>query len=155
MQVLNPEYRAFIQASFEGAPFIAGNAIRLDDCGPGWCASSVVLEQRHLQQNGVAHGGLIATLADHTLGGAAGTLIAPGAHGLTAELKVSLLRPGKGEKLECRAQVIKPGRALSFVEAEVYAVAGSERTLVAKASATMAVIAGKSASKGANRGADQ
>jgi len=145
MQVLNPEYRAFVEAGFAHAPFIAGNAIRLDDCGPGWCASSVVLEPRHMQQNGVAHGGLIATLADHTLGGAAATLVAAGSYGLTAELKVSLLRPGRGERLECRAQVIKPGRAISFVEAEVFAVSGGKRELVAKASATMAVITGNNA----------
>jgi uncharacterized protein (TIGR00369 family) len=143
MQTLNPEYRAFIEAGFDYAPFVSSNAIRLEDCGPGWCASSLVLETRHTQQNGVAHGGLLATIADHTAGGAAATLLAPGSYALTAELKVSMLRAARGEKLECRAQVIKPGRALSFVEAEVYAIEGERRELVAKASATMAVIAGK------------
>jgi len=143
MQAPNPEYRAFIEAGFANAPFVSGNAIRLEDCGPGWCASSLVLEAHHTQQNGVAHGGLLATIADHTAGGAAATLLAPGSYALTAELKVSMLRAAKGEKLECRAQVIKPGRTLSFVEAEVYAIEGGRRELVAKASATMAVIAGK------------
>jgi len=143
MQTLNPEYREFIQAGFAKAPFIAGNAIVLEDCGPGWCVSSVTLEPRHHQQNGVAHGGLLATIADHTAGGAAATLYPQGSYGLTAELKVSMLRMAKGERLECRAQVLKPGRALSFVEAEVYVVNGDARELVAKASATMAVIAGK------------
>jgi acyl-coenzyme A thioesterase PaaI-like protein len=54
-----------------------------------------------------------------------------------------MLRAAKGERLECRAQVIKPGRSISFSEAEVYAVDGDHRELVAKASATMAVIAGR------------
>jgi acyl-coenzyme A thioesterase PaaI-like protein len=35
--------------------------------------------------------------------------------------------------------VLKPGRQVSFTEAEVYAVAGGERRLVAKDSGTMAV----------------
>jgi len=143
MQTLNPEYRSFIEAGFANAPFVSGNAIRLEDCGPGWCASSLVLEARHTQQNGVAHGGLLATIADHTAGGAAASLLAPGSYALTAELKVSMLRAARGKKLECRAQVIKPGRALSFVEAEVYVIEGERRDLVAKASATMAVMPGK------------
>ena len=46
----------------------------------------------------------------------------------------------KGERLVCEATVLRPGRMVSFTEAEVYAEsAGSERFLVMKASATMAV----------------
>ena len=143
MDAPNPEYRQFIAAAFAAAPFVSGNAIRLADCGPGWCASTVELEPRHLQQTGVAHGGLLATIADHTAGGAAATLLETGACVLTAELKVSMLRAARGTRLECRASVIKPGRTLSFVEAEVYAVDDGRRELVAKASATMAVIAAR------------
>jgi uncharacterized protein (TIGR00369 family) len=143
VEARNPDYREFVEAGFAKAPFVSANAITLDDCGPGWCASQVVLEPRHLQQFGVAHGGLIATLADHTAGGAAATLIDAGSAAMTAELKVSMLRPAKGARLECRAEVLKAGRAISFVEAEVYAVEGERRELVAKASATMAVVAGK------------
>ena len=143
MDAANPEYRRFIEDGFAGAPFVRENAIRLVDCGPGWCTSVVELEPRHLQQGGVAHGGLLATIADHTAGGAAATLVPAGSRTLTAELKVSMLRAAKGQRLECRAEVIKPGRAISFVEAEVHAVNGEHRELVAKASATMAVMAGK------------
>jgi len=60
---------------------------------------------------------------------------------LTAELKVSLLRAGKGERLVCEASVLKAGRTLSFTEAEVYAESQGQRTLVMKASATMALVA--------------
>jgi uncharacterized protein (TIGR00369 family) len=143
MQARNPDWRKFIEAGFADAAFVRDNGIELTDCGPGWCASALVLQARHLQQNGVAHGGLLATMADHTAGGAAATLLEPGSHAMTAELKLSMLRPARGARLECRAQVLKAGRALSFVEAEVYAVDGERRELVAKASATMAVVAGK------------
>ena len=63
---------------------------------------------------------------------------------ITAELKVSCLRPGKGERLVCEAHVIKAGRGLSFTEAEVYAETAGQRTLVMKASATMAMVVAKS-----------
>jgi acyl-coenzyme A thioesterase PaaI-like protein len=58
---------------------------------------------------------------------------------LTAEFKVSLLRAARGQALECVGIVVKPGRQVSFTEAEVFALDGDARTLVAKASATMAV----------------
>jgi acyl-coenzyme A thioesterase PaaI-like protein len=41
----------------------------------------------------------------------------------------------------CEARVLKAGRMLSFTEAEVFAEAEGQRTLVLKASATMAVTA--------------
>jgi uncharacterized protein (TIGR00369 family) len=143
VQARNPDYRRLIEDGFALAPFVRDNAIALADCGPGWCASTMTLEARHLQQHGAAHGGLIATIADHTAGGAAATLVEAGSHTMTAELKVSMLRPARGARLECRAQVLKAGRTISFVEAEVFAIEDGRRELVAQASATMAVIAGK------------
>jgi acyl-coenzyme A thioesterase PaaI-like protein len=74
--------------------------------------------------------------------GVAAQLLAPeGCVIVTAELKTSVLRPGRGQRLECEARVLKAGRMLSFTEAEVHAVDGDRRTLVMKASATMAVTA--------------
>jgi uncharacterized protein (TIGR00369 family) len=107
--------------------------------GEGTVSTELKLANRHLQHTGQAHAGVMASLADHSMGAAAQT-VAPAGHWiLTAELKTSLLRPGRGERLECEARVIKAGRMLSFTEAEVYAVSGEQRTLVMKASATMAV----------------
>ena len=71
---------------------------------------------------------------------AAATLIARDEIVLSVELKISLLRAARGEKLVGRATVLKPGRRFSAVEAEVWCVVGDKRTLVAKASATMAVL---------------
>jgi uncharacterized protein (TIGR00369 family) len=92
-----------------------------------------------MQHTGQAHAGVVATMADHTMGAAAQTLARAGQWDMTAELKTSVLRPARGERLVCEGHVIKAGRNISFTEAEVYAEAGGERTLVAKASATMAL----------------
>jgi acyl-coenzyme A thioesterase PaaI-like protein len=86
----------------------------------------------------------MASMVDHTMGTAAQTLAPDDRWVITAELKTSLLRPGKGVKLVCEAVVIKPGRTLSFTEGEVFAIdAQGQRTLVMKASATMALVAKK------------
>ena len=76
-------------------------------------------------------------MADHTMGAAAQSMTDQLI--LTAEFKLSLLRGARGQHLECVGSVLKPGRLVMFTEAEVFVLDGSARTLVAKASATMAV----------------
>ncbi|MET4075561.1 PaaI family thioesterase [Hymenobacter sp. UYCo722] len=103
---------------------------------PGRVEAELALEQQHQQQRGFAHGGLVATMADLVAGFAAVTLL-PDNHGLvTADLRVSYLHPGVGQRLRAIGWVLKPGRRLHFCEAEVWC----DERLIAKASATMAVI---------------
>jgi uncharacterized protein (TIGR00369 family) len=141
VETKNPNYRVKLERAFAVAPFVAENGIRLVACEPGWCESAIELTPHHRQHLGLPHGGLIATLADHTSGGAAATLVAADEHVLTAEFKVSFLRGVKAERLFCRAEVIKPGSQLVFVEATVEAEAAGKRTPVARASVTLAVVA--------------
>jgi uncharacterized protein (TIGR00369 family) len=124
---------------FASAPFMADLGIEPFAAGEGRVATRLVLQPRHLQHTGVVHAGVIGAMADHTMGAAAQTM-APVDHWiLTAEYKVNLLRAGRGERLECEARVVKPGRQVSFTEAQVFAFDGAARALVATASATMAV----------------
>lgn len=134
--------RARVARIFDSAPFVADIGLELREVGEGWCETALALAPRHLQHGGVAHAGVVSTLADHTAGAAAQTVCPPGQTVVTAEFKINLLRPGQGERLECRAVVLKPGRNLHVVEAEVYGQRGEARVLVAKFNATMAVIAG-------------
>lgn len=127
-------------AIFHQAPFIQELGIELLDCGPGWCENQLVLRPQHLQQDGYVHAGVQTTLADHTAGAAAYTLIPPAAYVLSVEFKMHLLRPGVGQSLMCRATVLKPGRRLNIVESEVFALDGATRKLVAKFIGTMATI---------------
>jgi uncharacterized protein (TIGR00369 family) len=129
-----------LRAFFASAPFMADLGIEPFDAGQGRVCTRLALALRHLQHTGVVHAGVIGAMADHTMGAAAQTMAADGHWVLTAEFKVSLLRAGRGQRLECIGIVVKPGRSVSFTEAEVFAVDGDVRTLVAKASATMAVV---------------
>ncbi|MEW6707133.1 MAG: PaaI family thioesterase [Pseudomonadota bacterium] len=131
------------RAVFRSAPFVADVGIEPTAVAAGECETMLVIEPRHLQHSGQVHAGVITTMADHTAGAAAHTLAGEGGFVLTAELKLSLLRPAQGERLVCRATVIKPGRQIMFTEAEVHCQRGDESHLVAKLSATMAVVARK------------
>lgn len=125
---------------FHASPFMVDLGIEPVQVDEGRVVTEMAIARRFLQHTEQVHAGVMATLADHTMGAAAQTRAAPGQWAITAELKVSLLRPGKGERLVCEGRVLKPGRNLSFTEAEVWAVnAGGERTLTMKASATMAM----------------
>jgi uncharacterized protein (TIGR00369 family) len=129
-----------LRAFFALAPFMQDLGVQPTGVAPGSVTAEMNVAPRHLQHTGQVHAGVMATLADHAMGSAAQTLAPAGHWAITAELKTSQLRPGKGEKLVCEAVVIKAGRTLSFTEAQVFAVRGDERTLVMKASATMALV---------------
>jgi uncharacterized protein (TIGR00369 family) len=128
-----------LRAFFASAPFMADLGIEPFESAEGRVATRLELQPRHRQHTGVVHAGVIGAMADHTMGAAAQTLAPAGHWVLTAEYKVNLLRAGRGERLECVGTVVKPGRQVSFTEAQVFAVDGAARTLVATASATMAV----------------
>jgi len=128
-----------LRAFFASAPFMADIGIEPFEAGEGRVATRLALQSRHLQHTGVVHAGVVGAMADHTMGAAAQTMAADGHWILTAEYKVNLLRAGRGQRLECEARVVKSGRQVSFTEAQVFAVDGAARTLVATASATMAV----------------
>lgn len=116
----DPDYRARVERIFAAAPFIAALGVELVDCGPGWCETRLTVEPRHLQQDGYVHAGVQATVADHTAGAAAGTLLRPDQIVLSVEFKVNLLRPAQGIALRCRAEVMRAGRQLVPVSADVW-----------------------------------
>lgn len=122
------------------APFIADLGVRLDALGPGECTTLLLLQPRHLQQDGFVHAGVQATIADHTAGAAAATLLQDGQIVLTAEFKINFLRAAKGDRLTCRAKVLKAGRQLTVVESEVFCAGPDTETLVSKATVTIAVV---------------
>ena len=132
-----------VRSIFACAPFMVDLGVVPIAAGEGTVSTELRVEKRHTQHMGVVHAGVMATMADHSMGAAAQTLAPEGYWILTAELRTSLLRPARGERLVCEALVLKPGRSITFTEASVWAVSGAERTLVMKASATMAVTAPK------------
>ncbi len=132
--------REELERIFEAAPFVANLGIRLVTIGPGVCETTLDIEPRHLQQNGFVHAGVQATMADHTAGGAAATLIEPGHIVLTAEFKINLLRAARGERLVCRSKVLKPGSQLIIVESEILCEDAGTSKLVSKTTASIAVV---------------
>jgi len=109
----------------------------ISELARGTCSIAIDRRPELLQQHGFFHGGVTAFLVDNATTIAAATSRGQGA--LTAEYKLNLLSPATGERLICRARVIKPGRQVAVVAADVYCVTdGVEKhTAIALASIAM------------------
>ncbi len=83
---------------------------------------------------GNLQGGVLAAFVDSALSGACAAHLAEDVYPALAEMKISFLRPARaGSTIRARARVLKPGKRLLFVEAEVTDEAGN---LLAKVSGT-------------------
>src|SRR5690242_16279007 len=111
----------------------------------GTCTIAVDRRSELLQQHGFFHGGVTAFLVDNATTIAAATSRGQGA--LTAEYKLNLLSPATGERMICRARVIKPGRQVAVVAADVFCVTEGVEKHTATALASIAMFDDKAAAK--------
>jgi uncharacterized protein (TIGR00369 family) len=140
MQAQDPEFRDKTLAAIKNQPFAHLLGMEPVDAGPGWVEIGLEIAPRHTQHDGLVHGGVAASLADTGVALAAHTLIPPNWRVVTIEFKINFLRPAEAGRLVCRGQVLRPGRNVTIAEAEVTAIWGEKRTLIAKALATIAIL---------------
>lgn len=121
-------------------PFLQHLGVQLCKLEWGHCTLEMPICPEHLQQDGFVHAGVQATLADHACGTAAAACMTPEQQVLSIEFKLNLLRPAQGDTLRAVAEVIKPGRRVTVVEASVYACTQGQTKLCSKMLGTMAVM---------------
>ena len=140
----DPGWETKVRESFARQTVMTTIGARISALRPGFCEIELPYRRDLCQQHGFLHAGMTTTIADSAAGYAAFSLMPPGASVLTVEFKVNLMAPAAGERFFARGSVIKPGRTLTVVEAEVVAVdKGGEKT-VAQMLATMMCLEGKS-----------
>ncbi len=111
---------------------------KLELVEPGLVEITIAYRKDLTQQHGYLHAGVVTTIADSAAGYAAYTLMPAGSEVLSVEFKVNLLRPAKGEAFLARAEVIKPGKTLTVVRADVFGVSETgTKELVATLQGTM------------------
>lgn len=115
---------------------------RLIEVEPGRCVIELPVREELAQQHGYVHGGVVAMIADSAGGYAGFTLMPSDASVLTVEYKINILAPANGDRLVATGEVLKPGRSLSIVRAEVVAVKGDRRVRVAAMQQTLMVMHG-------------
>ena len=99
---------------------------------PGVVVMALGRRPEVLQQNGLFHGGVIAYLIDNATTAAAATVVDRDRRTvITAEYKINLVSPSTGDRLICRAEVVRPGRSLTVVEAKVHCrISGDRKSVV-------------------------
>lgn len=102
---------------------------------PGLAELRLTLTADHTQQHGFAHGGVIAYLADNALTYAGASALGTGV--LTLEMKINYTRPGIGQCLVARAEVLSAGRRQAVCQCRVHALNAGVEKLVAVAQGTI------------------
>ncbi|MBI1305986.1 MAG: hotdog fold thioesterase [Bacteroidetes bacterium] len=135
--VLNPDYESDIREKLQRQFFMKLMGFNIDSIQPGRVTGSLQIEEKHMQQNYMLHGGAIATAADIVMGFAAYSLAPKGSGVVTIDLQVSYLNPGKGEMLIAEGWVVKPGSSIFFCSADLYVIRDGEKIHTNRANATM------------------
>jgi uncharacterized protein (TIGR00369 family) len=100
----------------------------------GRCVVAGRVEPRHLNINGVVHGGVYATILDTAMGGSVVTILRETEVTATTSLYIEFLRPAReGQTLRAEGKVVRRGRHLAFVEGQL---TDGEGTLLSQAHGT-------------------
>lgn len=113
------KFRDQVTEAFSLQSFPAAIGMRLETIDAGHCITVLPRRDDLTQQHGFFHGGVVATMADLTMGAAAGTLAPAGIATVTAEFKLNLMAPGDTQSLRAHGHVVRPGRTVSICRADV------------------------------------
>jgi uncharacterized protein (TIGR00369 family) len=140
LEARNPNFKEYTQTMISRNKFIQNLGFVITKIDPGYLEGELVFRELHHQQNGWLHGGVSATILDMIQGFASYSMVEEGQKVYTVDAKISYFNPGIAEKFFSRGGVVKPGRRFHFCEAEIFYLKESEEVIVAKGSATMAIV---------------
>ena len=110
----------------------------IDDGIDDEAVAALDVSDRHLNPNGVVHGGVVFTLVDTAMGRATMSVLEEGRICASIEVAVRYLRPITGGRLVATASVLRAGRRIVHLEGRV-TVDGDDRP-VAVVQASFAVL---------------
>jgi uncharacterized protein (TIGR00369 family) len=122
---LDPEQIKRIETALDSVPFAKLLGIELEEIDTG--TATLAFEIRHeLKQNkGVVHGGAIASLIDSATAFAIISLLPPDEKATTVDLTISYLRALTQGRARATARVLRTGRRLIVVSADLHDEAGN------------------------------
>ena len=95
---------------------------RLVEWGAGTSCIELDVEAKHLNSQGIGHGGVLLSLLDSACG-ACGSMAPPPAPrciSVTLSLSANFVHPMKGTKLFARGKMTGGGRGIYFAQAEIH-----------------------------------
>lgn len=119
----------------KGFPAFCG--FEVSEVAEGKFTSRLAVRPEHRQQDGFVHAGVIATMADHTAGYSAYTIVPDDIRILTIEFKINYFKPAVGDLLICRSRVVNRGSRIIVSESEIFTSSNGREKLVSKATVTL------------------
>ena len=130
---ITDEQRAFAENALHSLPFAKLIGMRLVDLRPDEAVISIEMRDDLRQPSGILHGGVTATLIDTAMAFAVRTRLPVDEATATIDLTVHYLRPHVTGTLTCTANVVRGGKRIFTVSADVI---GTEGKLIATAIST-------------------
>jgi uncharacterized protein (TIGR00369 family) len=118
------ERRQIAADKLNNLPFAKLMGMRLVDMRPNEAVVEITMRDDLRQPSGVLHGGVTATLIDTAMAFAVRTYLTDTEPTATIDLTVHYLRPHVEGKAICTARVVKPGKRIFTVSAEIHNEAG-------------------------------
>jgi len=125
-----------LRALVADAPFYRWTGMKIAHAESGSVTLVLELADHHLNIQGLAHGGVVATLADAAMGLSLRSALEPGRRHVTVEMGVHYLRPVIRGQVRAVGRAVRIGREIAYAEADV--LDANDRTL-ARASGTYSV----------------
>ena len=122
---LTEEQLRRIERALDTVPFARLLGIHLESVEPGLSVLTLEIRDELKQNNGVVHGGAIASLIDTATAFAIIPLLAEKERTTTVDLTISYLRPLVSGVAKCSARVLRAGGRIIVVSAEVFDETGS------------------------------
>jgi uncharacterized protein (TIGR00369 family) len=113
-----------IKNALQNVPFAQLIGIELEDIKAGAATLALDVREELKQNHGVVHGGVVASLIDSAAAFAVISVLPPDERATTADLTISYLRPLTKGRARCTARVVRAGRRLIVVSAELSDEAG-------------------------------
>ena len=131
---LDPDVIAAARARFAASEFARWVGLSLEKLDSGYAEVALDLQPHHLNPGGLAHGGIVATLLDISIGIALRTQLPAGWTHVTVHLDVQYLEAANQGRVVAQGRAVRSSGKVTYGESDLV---HSDGRLLARGSATM------------------
>jgi len=117
---LSDEQRRRIEHAREAVPFLKLLGIEVESVGQGTATLVVHVREELMRNDGIVHGGVMASLIDSAFAFAIIPILDEGERTVTVDMTIHYLRPVSNGAAKAVARVVRAGRRVITVSAELF-----------------------------------
>ena len=117
---LTDEQRRRVEAARAGVPFLKHLGVEVESVGPGTATLLLPVREEIMRNDGIVHGGAVASVIDSAFAFAIIPLLADNERTVTIDLTIHYLRPLSSGVSKTVARVVRAGRRVITVSAELF-----------------------------------